>query len=106
MRPRRHHEPRQDHPRGQRSDELTPRTGRVGFEIEAGTGRTSRRAWLADLGNALTQTETGFELNLGDGEQNAVIDRLRSAGIGIRSITPRKLSLEESFIDLVTEKRP
>ena len=43
----------------------------------------------------------GFEVSLNDDEIDLVIDRLRANGVSIRGITPRKLTLEESFIDVV-----
>jgi hypothetical protein len=44
---------------------------------------------------------TALELSVEGAEQDLVIDRLRSAGIGIRAVTPRRTSLEEAFVDLV-----
>ncbi|MEY4774782.1 MAG: hypothetical protein RIT40_1817, partial [Planctomycetota bacterium] len=41
-----------------------------------------------------------------DQEIDACVDRLRSAGVSIRALVPRKLSLEESFIGLVQERKP
>ena len=38
-----------------------------------------------------------------DAELDALVDRLRAAGIGIRGLAQQRLSLEESFIDLVKE---
>jgi ABC-2 type transport system ATP-binding protein len=42
-----------------------------------------------------------FELSVDEAGTNAAIDRLRARGVAIRGVTPRKLSLEEAFIDLV-----
>jgi hypothetical protein len=44
---------------------------------------------------------TGFTLKVTDSELDAAIDRLRAAGVGIREISQRRLTLEESFIHLV-----
>ncbi len=81
-------------------DELTPLTGRVAFEIEPRP--TDLETLLSGLGSGLERTEQGFELALDQTEQDQAIDRLRSAAISIKSVSPRKLTLEQSFIDLVT----
>ena len=79
--------------------ELTPHTGRVTFEIEPVP--KDLRALLADFGDGLELVPSGFELALDQVRQDQVIDRLRRAGISIRSISPGKVSLEDAFIDLV-----
>ncbi len=96
--------------------ELTPHTGRVAIEVEAG-GR-DLQALVAGLGSGYQALDagdvgargpdgrSGFELSLGPSELDAAIDRLRAAGVGIRSITQRKLTLEDTFVDLVKGKRP
>ena len=81
-------------------EELTPHTGRVAFEIDPPQPAGLERS-LSGLGADFAQTERGFELSLDLSEQDQVIDRLRGGGISIRSIAPRRLTLEESFIDLV-----
>ncbi len=85
-------------------DELTPYTGRVEFEIEPVPADLERL--LAGLGRDLARTEQGFELALDQRQQDETIDRLRRAGVSIKSVSPRKLTLEESFIDLVQRERP
>ena len=49
-------------------------------------------------------TERGFDLSLSSDEQDQVVDRLRSAGVSIRGISAGKLTLEDAFIDLVSEE--
>jgi ABC-2 type transport system ATP-binding protein len=80
-------------------DEFTPRTGRVRFETSPVPAELERL--LAGLGSGLTSDARGFELNLDQTEEDGVIDRLRTAGVSVQSISPRKLTLEETFIDLV-----
>ncbi len=80
-------------------DELTPRTGRVAFEVKSPTDELS--SLLTGLGADYQANPKGFEVTLSEEEQNEVIDRLRAKGVTIRGIQPRKLTLEESFIDLV-----
>ncbi len=80
-------------------DELTPRTGRVAFEIDPVP--RDLEALLAGLGSHFVRVPGGFELDLSRDEQDTVIDRLRGAAVHIASVSPRKLTLEDSFIDLV-----
>jgi len=83
--------------------ELTPRTGRVGFELlETPADLESK---VAGLGAGFATTDGGFELSLNQDEQDQLIDRLRTAGISIQSINQRKLTLEESFIDVVQKRQ-
>ena len=83
-------------------EELTPKTGAVTFELE----RTPEdlKQLVAGVGKGFTAEKNGFQVQVDDGEVNALIDRLRGKNIGIRAISPRRLSLEESFIDLVAEQ--
>jgi len=82
-------------------EELTPNTGRVSFAVEASDRDLES---LADgLGSGFRRTDGGFEIDLDPGQQNALIDRLRSAKVGIAGIARRKLTLEDTFIDLVKE---
>jgi ABC-2 type transport system ATP-binding protein len=80
--------------------ELTPRTGSVRFELkqippDLGT-------LLSGIGSALVPQPDGFELALNDdAELDRCIDRLRTAGVSIRAVQPRKLSLEESFVGML-----
>jgi ABC-2 type transport system ATP-binding protein len=83
-------------------DELTPRTGGVRFEMRAIPQNLP--ALLAGVGTGLQVDGTSFELKLNDDEIDLAIDRLRAGGVGIRAISPRRLTLEESFIDLVRKE--
>jgi ABC-2 type transport system ATP-binding protein len=83
-------------------DELTPRTGAVHFELREKSA--SLEQILSGVGTDLRITERGFELKVHDAELDLVIDRLRAAGVGIRSIAERRLTLEESFIHLVSKE--
>jgi ABC-type multidrug transport system ATPase subunit len=84
-------------------DELTPRTGKVHFELRE-TG-PDLDALLSGVGRGYARMDRGFDLEVTDAELDLAIDRLRTAQIGIRSITQRRLTLEESFIDLVQRER-
>ncbi len=84
-------------------EELTPRTGRVRFEVEPTSDDLGAK--LGGIGANFERTRSGFELELSRDEQDAVVDRLRAAGISIRVIEPGKLTLEQSFIDLIEGKR-
>lgn len=80
-------------------DELTPRTGRVVFHLEAIPEELE--SLVAGLGAGFAQNEHGFEISLDQDEQDQLVDCLRAANVSIRSIMQRKLTLEESFIDVV-----
>lgn len=82
-------------------EELTPKTGAVEFELESTPDNLE--TLLQGIGQGFKTLRSGFQLNVDDPETNAIIDRLRGASVGIRAITPRKLSLEETFIELVNE---
>ncbi len=56
-------------------------------------------------GTDLARLPSGFELKVSETELDAAIDRLRRAGVGIREISQRRLTLEESFIHLVNRGR-
>ncbi len=79
-------------------DELTPKTGVVRFEVDPVPSDLQK---LLELPTPPEVDDKGFELSVNEGEVDAVIDKLRAGGISIRAIEPRKLTLEESFIDLV-----
>jgi ABC-2 type transport system ATP-binding protein len=83
-------------------EELTPRTGRVRFEVEPAPDDLEAR--LTGLGAGFTRTEHGFELSLSSEEQDQVVDLLRASGVSIRAISAGKLTLEDAFIDLVSEE--
>jgi ABC-2 type transport system ATP-binding protein len=81
-------------------DELTPRTGKVQFHLREPRGDLA--TLLEGIGSGLNALPpSGFELTVTDAELDRAIDRLRSAGVGIREITQRRLTLEESFLHLV-----
>jgi ABC-2 type transport system ATP-binding protein len=80
-------------------DELTPRTGGVRFELTTEAYDPARI--LDGVGSSLVQDGRFFELAANEDEVGEAIDRLRAAGVSIRAITPRKLTLEEAFIGLV-----
>ncbi len=84
-------------------DDLTPRTGAVHFELRAVPD--GLEALLAGIGTDFRLAGSGFELKVSDDELDRAIDRLRGAGVGIRGIAQRRLTLEESFIHLVKEPR-
>jgi ABC-2 type transport system ATP-binding protein len=80
-------------------EELTPRTGSVRLEIDPCPADLERL--LAGLGAGLTRHERGFELKIEPRELDPLVDRLRSAGISIRSLTQGRLDLEQAFIETV-----
>jgi ABC-2 type transport system ATP-binding protein len=82
--------------------ELTPRTGRVAFEVDPLPADLERM--LTGLGANLVRIPGGFELDVTREEQDATLDRLRGAGVHVASVVPRKLSLEEAFLDLVGDR--
>lgn len=85
-------------------EDLTPDTGLVRFELAELP--PDLPATLDGVGSRLTvDSERSFTLVAAPEEVDRAIDRLRARGSGIRSIVPRKLTLEESFIDLVREDR-
>ena len=84
-------------------EELTPRTGTTSFELRRDPGDLS--AVFSNLGQGFRQAGKRIEVTLSDEELDAAIDRLRAGGHTIADISQRRLSLEESFIDLVKEDR-
>jgi ABC-2 type transport system ATP-binding protein len=80
-------------------DELTPRTGSVRFDLREAPADLERI--LQGVGTDLERIPTGFMLKVTDAELDGAIDRLRAARVGIREISQRRLTLEESFIHLV-----
>ncbi|MEM7308814.1 MAG: ABC transporter ATP-binding protein [Planctomycetota bacterium] len=79
-------------------DEMTPKTGAVRFDVNPIPDDLGQ---MFDLSGTGESDDKGFELTVNDGEIDAVIDKLRARGISIQGIYPRKLTLEESFIDVV-----
>jgi len=84
-------------------DELTPATGTTTFELRADPGKVD--GLFQGLGQGLRQSGRTFELILSDADLDQAVDRLRGAGHTIVGITQRRLTLEESFIDLIKEDR-
>ena len=83
--------------------ELTPRTGSVRFELKSTPADLG--TLLAGIGGALVPQPDGFELALNDdAELDRCIDILRRAGVSIRAVQPRKLSLEEAFIGMLKDQ--
>jgi ABC-2 type transport system ATP-binding protein len=85
-------------------DELTPRTGAV--EIDLRESPEDLEETLNGIGRGFATRDKGFQLELNDNELDKVIDRLRQRGLSIRSITPRRLTLEQAFIGLIKEDQP
>jgi ABC-2 type transport system ATP-binding protein len=79
--------------------ELTPYTGAVRFEIDPVPEDLTHL--LAGVGAGLTRHDHGFDLAAGPDEVDRAVDLLRGAGVSIRSLMPRRLNLEQTFIDLV-----
>jgi len=84
-------------------EELTPRTGTTTFELRREPGDLT--ATFGNLGDGMKQTGRLVEVSLTDEELDAAVDRLRAAGHTIAGISQRRLTLEDSFIDLVKEDR-
>ena len=84
-------------------DELTPRTGITTFELREDPGDLG--PLLDGLGSGLRQTAMKFDVIVSDEELNATVDRLRRANHTIAGISQRRITLEQSFIDLVKEDR-
>jgi ABC-2 type transport system ATP-binding protein len=84
-------------------DELTPATGTTSFELRQDPGDLT--GMLGSIGQDFQQTGRRFEMQVDDPGLDETIDKLRNAGHTIANINQRRLSLEESFIDLVKEDR-
>ncbi len=79
--------------------DLTPSTGAVRFEI--GAVREDLDRVLEGVGRDLRVDGATFQLTIQKEELDLAIDRLRSAGISIRAVEPRRINLEEAFLGLV-----
>ncbi|MFT7484855.1 MAG: ABC-2 type transport system ATP-binding protein [Candidatus Paceibacteria bacterium] len=84
-------------------DELTPATGTTELTLRRDPG--DLKALLGGLGEQFSQSGRRIEAQLNDSELDATIDKLRGAGHTIAGVSQRRLTLEESFIDLVKEDR-
>ncbi len=84
-------------------DELTPRTGSVRFELASLPADLA--SLLEGVGAELAIDAKGFTLAVTDQELDLAVDRLRAAGLSIRALLPRRLNLEEAFIDVVGKER-
>ena len=85
-------------------DELTPRTGAV--EVDLQETPEDLEIYLKGIGRGFALRAGGFQLELNDDDLDSVIDRLRARGLSILSITPRRLTLEQSFIGLIEKDQP
>ena len=83
-------------------EELTPRTGRVRFDVDPLPDDLERV--LGGVGANLELKTRGFEIQVEGDERDRVIDRLRSAGISIRGVLETRLDLEQAFIETVRRK--
>jgi ABC-2 type transport system ATP-binding protein len=83
--------------------ELTPRTGRVRFELESVPAHIAKL--LEGVGSNLETQPQGFELQVTDAELDQCVDRLRAAGISIRGLAARRVNLEQAFIQLMQEQK-
>jgi ABC-2 type transport system ATP-binding protein len=79
--------------------ELTPRTGRVRFELDAVPPHIAKV--LEGVGSNYEAQPQGFELQVTDAELDQCVDRLRAAGISIRGLAARRVNLEQAFIQLM-----
>jgi ABC-2 type transport system ATP-binding protein len=84
--------------------ELTPDTGLVRFELGAPPEHMLRL--IESVGTRHVFTEAGFEAMLDVEQTNELIDRIRQGGVQILAVEPQRLTLEDSFIDLVRAIRP
>lgn len=84
-------------------EELTPATGTTEFTLRGPA--EGLEALVGGLGTGFQQNGRFFELQVDDSGLDATIDKLRQAGHTIAGVTQRRLTLEESFIDLVKEDR-
>lgn len=84
-------------------EELTPATGTTRFQLRDDPGDVS--TVLNGIGKMLKNEGRAFEMLLTDEELDQTVDTLRRAGHTIAGISQRRVSLEESFIDLIQEDR-
>jgi len=84
-------------------EELTPDTGTVRFMLKEQPDNLTDLS--AGIGTNFTLIKGGFEFTADTDEQNRMIDKLRGAGVRIHAIDPRKLTLEDSFIEMIRKER-
>ncbi len=80
-------------------DELTAGTGLVRFELAE--ARPDLPAIVEEIGSKHSFSANGFEVQADLAQQNALIDRLRAAGARIQSLEPRRITLEEAFVEMI-----
>ncbi len=79
--------------------ELTPDTGEVNFDLAESPPDLESLLGLSDC--AFELTETGFHARLDQTGIDRVIDTLRTRGLSILAIKPGRLTLEETFVDMI-----
>ncbi len=82
-------------------EELTRGTGAV--HIELGRELTDLTERMAGCGQVLGMTPRSVDLLADEQELGRAIDRLRADGTPIRAIEPKRLTLEQAFIDLIEQ---
>ena len=84
-------------------DELTSRGSQ--YEIEAEFGE-QKIELPENIGRVLTMTEQRLTVELSDEKDiNYIIDELRKMQVSIRSVKPMKITLEQSFLETVTDNK-
>ncbi len=84
-------------------EDLTPSVDATRFELRREVPALEEQ--LAGIGSGLKVSGRSFELLVDDSGLDATVDRLRAKGHTITGISRRRLTLEDSFIDLVKEDR-
>jgi ABC-2 type transport system ATP-binding protein len=83
--------------------DLTAGSGLVRFELADVPANLAEV--VSGIGTRQALSGNGFEVQADLAQQNAIVDRLRAAGIRIQSIEPRRITLEEAFVDLIGAQR-
>jgi hypothetical protein len=83
--------------------ELTRASGTVRFELDG--ARADLPALVAGIGSDHAFSSSGFEVKADLAQQNAILDRLRGAGVLVQSVEPRRITLEDAFVDLIGAQR-
>jgi ABC-2 type transport system ATP-binding protein len=84
-------------------EELTPSTGAVRIEVDRLPAELPAK--LGEFVRVLASEERSVELAASQELLDRAIDTLRGAGVSIRAITPRRMDLEEAFIDVIGQRR-